>query len=407
MKAIFGGVEMIDSQVIFDYMREHEAEFSDLRQQFHRDPEVGLDLPKTVERIVNQLKLFKVDEVHTGIGGGVVAVVNGKSESDKWIGIRADMDALPLQEEAHHQYCSINENCMHACGHDGHITMALAACRYLCEHRELFEGTVAFIFQPGEEGYAGARLMIEDGLFEKFPIAEVYATHGEPADPVGTIGVESGYTMASADIFDIQVEGKGGHGARPHEAIDSVLVASHIVVAAQSVVSRNVDPLKGAVVTFGAILAGAENGSSVLPQKAKLVGTCRSFEPEVRDLVQSRLKGVVEGVALSLGARAKLNYTRLYPSLYCHPQQSDSIKHLVVKWLGRKGLRSMKPQMIAEDFSFMMNVRPGCLFRTGLRDKEHEASLHHRTFDFNDKAIKFGATVLASVAIQRLEIVNT
>ena len=347
-----------------------------------------------------------MDEIYTGVGDGVVAVVNGKTASDRWIGIRADMDALPLQEDARHDYCSENTNCMHACGHDGHITMALAACRFLCEHREDFEGTVAFIFQPGEEGFAGARRMIEDGLFKKFPIAEVYATHGEPADPVGTIGIDSGYMMASADVFDIQVEGKGGHGARPHEAVDSVLVASQIVVAAQSIVSRNVDPLKAAVVSFGAILSGAENGSSVLPQKAKLVGTCRSFEPQVRDLVQARLKEVAEGVAKGFGACAQLNYTRLYPSLYCHPQQSEAIKQIVLEWLGVEGLRPMLPQMIAEDFSFMMNERPGCLFRTGLKDEQHEASLHHRTFDFNDKAIKYGATVLVAAAVHRLAVVN-
>lgn len=398
---------MIDAHSIFAYMQQHEQEFSQLRQEFHRLPEVGLELPETAQRIAATLKSYEVDEIHTNIGGsGIVAVVNGQVPSEKWIGIRADMDALPLQEEAQHNHISTVPNCTHACGHDGHMAIGLAACKYLCEHRNEFKGTVAFIFQPGEEGYAGARKMIEDGLFERFPIAEVYATHGEPADPVGTFGVGTGYMMASADIFDVQVEGKGGHGARPHEAIDSVLVASHIVVAAQSIVSRNVDPLKGAVVTFGALLAGAENGSSVLPQKAKMVGTCRSFEPEVRDLVQARLKGVVEGVAQGFGAHAQLNYTRLYPSLYSHPEQAKAMKLAVQEWLGDKALCPVEPQMIAEDFSFMMNERPGCLFRTGLRDESHQANLHHRTFDFNDKAIKYGATLLALTAINRLLVVN-
>lgn len=398
---------MSDAHSVFSYMQAHESEFSELRHDFHRFPETGLDLPKTADRIVDTLKLYGVDEIHANIGhSGVVAVVSGRTPSAKWIGIRADMDALPLPEKAQHDHPSEVPNCTHACGHDGHITMALAACKYLCEHRDEFDGTVAFIFQPGEEGYAGARLMIEDGLFEKFPIAEVYATHGEPADPVGTIGIGTGYMMASADVFDVAVEGKGGHGARPHEAIDSVLVAAQIVVASQSIVSRNVDPLKGAVVTFGALLAGDEKGSSVLPQKAKMVGTCRSFEPEVRDLVEERLKLVVENVAQAYGAKAELHYTRLYPSLYSHPQQALALKATVQEWLGEDALRPVYPQMIAEDFSFMMNARPGCLFRTGLMDEAHQASLHHNTFDFNDKAIKYGATVFVINAINRLKVVN-
>lgn len=397
---------MYTAQQIQAYLEAHRDELIECRHQLHRHPEIGLELPKTQAFIVSKLESFGVDEIHTDVAdSAVIAVIHGKSKSDKWIGIRADMDALPLKEDSGATYASVVEGRAHSCGHDGHMTVALGVCRFLADNRD-FNGTVAVIFQPGEEGFAGSRRLVEAGLFERFPIAEVYAMHGEPDLDLGDIGIAPGYVMASADIFFIDVEGKGGHCARPHEAVDSVLVASQIVVTAQSIISRNVEPLKGGVVSFGCIKSGDESGSSVLPQKAKLVGTCRSFEPEVRNLIEQRLASVAQGVAASLGAQAFCDYRRLYPALLNHTEQAQAVKDIAVAWLGESHVKGEEPQMTAEDFAFMTQKRPGCLFRLGLRDHEHISSLHQCGFDFNDKAIVTGSTLLTATALNRLEVVN-
>lgn len=362
---------MYSAQEIQQFLSEKSAQLNACRHHLHQHPEIGLQLPETSAFIEKELRSYGVDEIHKGFGSSaLVAVIHGKKKSDKWIGLRADMDALPLLEQSGAEYASVNEKRAHSCGHDGHMTVALGACRFLASHRD-FEGSVAVIFQPGEEGYAGARLMVENGLFEKFPIAEIYATHCEPTLDVGQIGIDPGYIMAAADIFNIDVTGRGGHGAKPQVAVDSVLVASQIVVSAQSIVSRNVNPLQGAVVSFGAILAGDENGSSVLPQTAKLIGTCRSFEPDVQDRVQQRLGEIAEGVASAYGARAQCHYTRLYPALLNHEQQALAVKEIVRNWLGEEGLKPAPQQMTAEDFAFMTQVCPGCLFRLGIKDPKH------------------------------------
>ena len=376
---------MYSAQEIQQFLSEKSAQLNACRHHLHQHPEIGLQLPETSAFIEKELRSYGVDEIHKGFGSSaLVAVIHGKKKSDKWIGLRADMDALPLLEQSGAEYASVNEKRAHSCGHDGHMTVALGACRFLASHRD-FEGSVAVIFQPGEEGYAGARLMVENGLFEKFPIAEIYATHCEPTLDVGQIGIDPGYIMAAADIFTIDVTGRGGHGAKPQVAVDSVLVASQIVVSAQSIVSRNVNPLQGAVVSFGAILAGDENGSSVLPQTAKLIGTCRSFEPDVQNRVQQRLCKIAEGVANAYGAQAQCHYTRLYPALLNHEQQALAVKEIVRNWLGEEGLKPAPQQMTAEDFAFMTQVCPGCLFRLGIRDPKHTASLHECEFDFNDE----------------------
>ena len=391
---------------IQSYLSEHVDELMQSRHHLHRHPEIGLELPETAEFIKSKLRDFGVDEIHTGFGStAVVAVIHGNQKGDRWVGLRADMDALPLNEQTGLDYASVNEKKAHSCGHDGHMTVALGACRFLCAHRD-FPGSVAVIFQPGEEGYAGARLMVQNGLFEKFPIAEIYATHCEPTWDVGQIGLDEGYIMAAADIFSIDVTGRGGHGARPQTAVDSVLVASQIVVSAQSIVSRNVNPLQAAVVSFGAIVSGDVNGSSVLPQTAKLVGTCRSFEPEIQDRVQKRLVEIAEGVAQAYGARAQCHYTRLYPALLNHPKQTSAVKEIVRHWLGEEGLKPAPQQMTAEDFAFMTQVRPGCLFRLGVRDGSHRANLHECEFDFNDKAIVYGSTLMSLIAVNRLAAIN-
>ena len=340
---------MYSAQEIQQFLSEKSAQLNACRHHLHQHPEIGLQLPETSAFIEKELRSYGVDEIHKGFGSSaLVAVIHGKKKSDKWIGLRADMDALPLLEQSGAEYASVNEKKAHSCGHDGHMTVALGACRFLSAHRD-FPGSVAVIFQPGEEGYAGARLMVQNGLFEKFPIAEIYATHCEPTLDVGQIGLDEGYIMAAADIFSIDVTGRGGHGARPQTAVDSVLVASQIVVSAQSIVSRNVNPLQAAVVSFGAIVSGDVNGSSVLPQTAKLVGTCRSFEPEIQDRVQKRLGEIAEGVAQAYGARAQCHYTRLYPALLNHPKQTSAVKEIVRHWLGEEGLKPAPQQMTAEE----------------------------------------------------------
>lgn len=397
---------MYTAQEIQSYLHAQVDELTAIRHHLHQHPEIGLQLTETEAFIEKELLSYGVDEIHKGFGSSaLVAVIHGKMKGRGWIGLRADMDALPLVEQSGTQYSSVNPKRAHSCGHDGHMTVALGACRFLASHRD-FEGTVAVIFQPGEEGYAGAHLMVENGLFEKFPIKEVYATHCEPTLDVGQIGIDPGYIMAAADIFTIDVTGRGGHGARPQSAVDSVLVASQIVVSAQSIVSRNVNPLQGAVVSFGAILSGDENGSSVLPQTAKMVGTCRSFEPEVQDRVQQRLCEIAQGVAQAYGAQAQCRYTRLYPALLNHEVQALAVKKLVHDWLGESGLKPAPQQMTAEDFAFMTQACPGCLFRLGIRDCEHTANLHECEFDFNDKAIVYGSTLMALIAVNRLKVIN-
>lgn len=393
-------------QDIKQFFIEQESTIAQWRHHLHEYPEIGLDLPETTQFVKDILQRCAVDELHEGIGGGLVAVIHGRGgQSKHWVGLRTDMDALPLKDEGRHDHVSLREKRSHGCGHDGHMTVALATAMYLTQHRD-FTGTIALIFQPGEEGYAGARHMIEDGLFDRFPIDEVYAFHGEPATPAGTVGINPGYIMAAADIFKIEVEGKGGHGAHPDLAIDSVLVASQIVVSSQSIVSRNVDPLKGAVVTFGACVAGDLNGSSVLPQKATLVGTCRTFEPQVQDLVERRLGEIAAGTAQAYGAKAQCHYTRLYPALFNHPDQAQAVKDIALEVVGADAVLDEPAQMIAEDFAFMMQKRPGCLFRLGLGDAEHQAGLHNPSFDFNDKAIATGATMMTVIGLRRAEALS-
>lgn len=398
---------MYTASEIQSYLSDCSEALKVCRHHLHRHPEVGLQLLQTAAFIEKELLSYGVDEIHKGFdSSAIVAVIHGKKKAPHWVGLRADMDALPLREASGTEYASVNENRAHACGHDGHMTVALGACRFLASHRD-FEGSVAVIFQPGEEGYAGARLMVENGLFEKFPIAEVYATHCEPTLEVGQIGIDPGYIMAAADVFSIDVTGRGGHGARPQSAVDSVLVASQIVVNAQSIVSRNVNPLQAAVVSFGAILSGDANGSSVLPQTAKLVGTCRSFEPEVQDRVQKRLCEVAQGVAQTYGAKAQCHYQRLYPALLNHKEQALAVKELVRNWLGEEGLMPAPQQMTAEDFAFMTQARPGCLFRLGVRDDRHLSNLHECEFDFNDEAIVYGSTLMVLIAQSRLAALNS
>ena len=306
------------------------------------------------------------------------------------IGLRADMDALTMCEDNEFAWKSTRGGMMHGCGHDGHTAMLVGAARYLAETRN-FDGTAVLIFQPGEEGFAGAKAMIEDGLFDRFPVEAVYAMHNWPGMKPGTVGIKPGPLMAAADRITIEITGKGGHGAHPYLAVDPVLVAAHIITAVQSIVSRNVRPIEGAVISLCAMHAGDLHAMSVIPGKATLVGTVRTFQPEVQALVERRLNELCSAVALGFGATASVRYERIYPATVNSAARS---RCLPPTW--RKSLvgadhvvHDMEPSMGAEDFSFMLQVKPGAYMRIG-QGGEGSCFLHNSRYDFNDEILPLG-----------------
>lgn len=373
------------------------------RHCIHEEPEIGLYLPKTQEKIVNALKSFGIKEISTFVGGanvtGVVAVIEG-SRPGKTIGLRADSDALPLEEKNSVEWSSKVPMAMHACGHDGHVGTLLAAVHYINQHRD-FAGRLVAIFQPGEEGFAGGRYMIEDGLVQKFGIDEFYALHAEPMLPVGCVGFIPGFATANADIFKITFTGVGGHGSRPHLTRDPLVAACECVLSLQTVVSRSVDPNQTAVVSAGCISCGNEKGSSVVQKTATIVGTTRSFEKEVQDIIIQRMQQIVDGTALSNDMKGKLEYTKLYPAMFNSPEHVEKAKALLEEALGLDKVKLMIRRAGGEDFSFMLQAKPGCLFRLGVQDETHNASVHNPEFDFNDKAIATGAACLLTIALNR------
>jgi hippurate hydrolase len=287
---------------------------------------------------------------------------------------------------------------MHGCGHDGHTTMLLAAARYLHETRN-FDGTAYLIFQPGEEGYAGAKAMIEDGLFERFPAEQVYALHNWPGLPPGRIGITPGPAMAAADRIEIKIDGRGGHGAHPHAAIDPVLVAGHIITAVQSIVSRNVSPIDTAVVSLCAMQAGNPGAMSVIPAHATLIGTVRTFRPATQDMIERRLAELVPSIAAAFGATASLEYQRVYPATVNHPHETEFAATVAESLIGRENVvRNLDPSMGSEDFSFMLQAKPGAFARLGQGGIEGGCFLHNSIYDFNDAVIPLGAGYLAALA---------
>jgi amidohydrolase len=366
-----------------------QNEIADWRHDLHAHPELLYDVHRTAASVADKLKAFGCDEVVAGIGRtGVVGVIRGrKGGSGKTIGLRADMDALPIEEANDLPYKSTVPGKMHACGHDGHTAMLLGAARYLAETRN-FAGTAVVIFQPAEEGGAGAKAMLDDGMLDRFGIGEVYGMHNYPGMPVGQFGIRAGPMMAAADYIAIDIEGVGAHAARPHLGIDSVLVGAQIINAMQSVVARNVDPLKSAVVSICMFHAG--NTDNVIPQTAKLRGTARSLVPEVRDLLEKRLHQVVEGTAAAYGAKATLKYRRGYPVLENHERQTDFAASVAKEIVGQDRVdHTLPPMMGAEDFSYMLNARPGAFIWVG---NGNSAGLHHPAYNFNDDVIPFGTS---------------
>ena len=329
----------------------------------------------------------------TGIGRtGVVGVIRGRaSGSGRVIGLRADMDALPMTEETGLPYASGTAGAMHACGHDGHTAMLLGAAQYLAETRN-FDGTAVVIFQPAEEGGGGGREMVEDGMMDRFGIQEVYGMHNMPGKPVGEFAVRPGPFLAASDEFAIAVSGRGGHAAQPHNTIDPVVAASAIVLALQSIVSRNADPLKPAVISVTSVRTSS-NASNVIPERVDMLGTCRSLEPEVRDLIEARMAAVVEATAAAHGAQARLTYTRNYPVTINAGPQADFAASVAAAVVGTPRVDPLAPPVMgAEDFAYMLNARPGAMVFVGNGDT---AKLHHPKYDFNDELIPVGCSYWA------------
>jgi len=382
----------------FAHIADFVPELTALRRDLHAHPELGFEEHYTSKRVIEALKVCGVDEVHTGLGKtGVVAVVRGKrNSSGRMMGLRADMDALPMTEHNDFAWRSTKPGLMHGCGHDGHTAMLVGAARYLAETRN-FDGTAVLIFQPGEEGYAGAKAMIEDGLFERFPVQSVYAMHNWPQMRPGTVGINRGAMMAAADRVTIKITGKGGHGAHAYLAVDPVLVAAHIITAVQSIVSRNVKAMDNAVISLCSMRAGDPAAMSVIPGSATLVGTVRSFSPVVQALLEKRLTELCQAVAMGFGATAVVHYERIYPATINTPDEAQFAADVAQSLLGRDHVdREMDPSMGAEDFSFMLQVKPGAYLRLG-QGGEGSCFLHNSRYDFNDEVLPLGAALHAGL----------
>ncbi|GGK34911.1 hydrolase [Salinarimonas ramus] len=365
----------------------------------------GYEEHETAKLVAEHLHASGVDEVHTGIGGtGVVGVVAGrKVGAGRCIGLRAELDCLALDETTGLPWASRRPGLMHACGHDGHVAILLAAASYLATTRD-FAGTVCFVFQPAEEGGAGAKAMIDDGLLTRFPLEAVYAIHNAPWIPSGEMAVNPGPMMAAADHFRITVAGSGGHGGMPHLGADAILAAAQVVVGVQSIVARHVDPFEAAVVSFGAIQAGSMRQHSVMPARADLIGTVRTYSPDVQEAIESLMGRVVAHTCEGLGVSGALEYARWYPATINHPREAGIALEAGADVFGARSCRSgVKPSTAGEDFAFLLRERPGAYVWLG-QGRTGSASLHSPNYDFDDRLIPPGAALLACIAERELAV---
>ncbi len=370
-------------------------EITGWRRDFHENPELLYDVERTAGKVAQLLESFGVDQLVTEVGRtGVVAIIKGnKGDSDKVIGLRADMDALPITEATGKPYASKNQGKMHACGHDGHTAMLLGAAKYLAETRN-FNGSVALIFQPAEEGGAGGKAMVDDGLMEKFAIAEVFGMHNMPGIPTGHFAIREGGLMAATDEFTIDIKGVGGHAAMPHLTIDPILVAAQMTCALQSLVSRNVDPIHSAVLSVTQINAG--EAFNIISATARLNGTVRTLDEDVRQLMERRMRELVEKLAAAFGAGADFTFKRGYPVTVNAAEQTRFAVKIASEIVGADKVDdNVSPVMGGEDFSFMANARPGAFIFVGNGDS---AELHQDTYDFNDEIIPLGCTYWVKLA---------
>ncbi len=368
-------------------INELHDELIEIRHDIHRHPEIAFEEVRTADIVAAKLKSWGLD-VHRGLGKtGVVGTLRAGS-SNRAIGLRADMDALPVDELNAFDHRSVIDGKMHACGHDGHTTMLLGAARTLAQNRD-FNGTVHFIFQPAEEMYGGAKFMIEDGLFDKFPVEGVWGMHNMPGLPAGHFSVATGPVMAAADEYRVKITGVGGHAAYPHYAVDPVYIASEIVVALQTIASRRVDPLGSVVVSTTVLRAG--NAGNVIPESAEMIGSARAFTTELQDEIEGSIRRIAEGVAQAHGATAEVEYTRGYPPTINHSAETEIARQAAIRTAGAENVGAGGlPMMASEDFSFMLNERPGCYLFIGNGEGDHAVECHNPHYDFNDAILPIG-----------------
>jgi hippurate hydrolase len=378
---------------------QYADELTRWRHDIHAHPELGFEEERTSSFVAEQLARFGCD-VHRGVGRtGVVGVLR-QGNGPNSIGLRADMDALPIRETNRFDYRSQNEGRMHACGHDGHTTMLLGAARYLAETRG-FDGTVNFIFQPAEEGLGGAKAMVEDGLFERFPSDAIFGMHNRPGLAVGKFAIRQGPMMAGGAYFDIAIEGRGAHGARPETGVDPVLVASHITTALQSIVARNVKPIDTAVLSVTQIHAGA--AYNVIPATAVMRGTARAFSRQTLSLIERRMRRIAQGIAVGMGAAADFDFRVIFPPLVNHPDATQFIAGCAAEVVGAENVDSAGSlTMASEDFAYMLEQRPGAYIQIGNGEGEGGCEVHNPGYDFNDAALTLGATLFARLVEKKL-----
>jgi len=385
---------------IINRVADFHDDLTEWRREIHAHPETAFEEVRTAALVAEKLESFGI-EVHTGLAKtGVVGVLRSGS-SDRTIGLRADMDALHLQELNEFAHRSRHDGKMHACGHDGHTIMLLGAARYLAETKN-FDGTVFFIFQPAEENEAGGKVMVDEGLFEQFPCTAVYGMHNMPGIPVGQIAMMPGPMMASSDMFQIRIDGVGAHGAFPHEGVDPVLVGSEIVMAMQRVVSRSTDPMKQAVISVTQFNAG--HTTNVIPQTAELAGTTRAFLPDVQDLIETEMRRIAEGVAAAHNARVEVIYDRRYPPTVNTAEETERAAAAAAVVVGEGNVRrDLQPIMGAEDFAWMLQAKPGCYVWIGNGEGEHGGCMvHNPNYDFNDEILPIGASYWSKLVEQEL-----
>lgn len=385
-----------------------QDEITRIRRDIHQHPELAYEEVRTADLVARQLESWGIP-AQRGIGvTGVVGTIRGRSDNGRAIGLRADMDALPMQELNTFAHASRHQGKMHACGHDGHTAMLLAAARYLAQSRD-FDGTVHVIFQPAEEGHGGAKAMIDDGLFERFPMDAVFGMHNWPGMPVGTFGLTSGPIMASSNTFGVVIEGKGAHGAMPHLGADPVIAAVQVVQALQTIVTRNRDPLDPAVLSVTQIHAGSAD--NVIPTDAEIRGTVRTFSDAALDLIEARMKAVCEQTAAALDCKATLDFQRKYPPTVNTPAETEFCASVMEGIVGAdRVVRDITPSMGAEDFAFMLQHKPGCYVWIGNGNGDHRTPghgmgpcmLHNGSYDFNDELIPLGGTYWVELARQWL-----
>jgi len=374
-------------------------EMKEWRQHLHRIPELSFDLPLTSAFVAAKLREFGVDEVHEGIAqSGIVAIIDGQGTGPT-IGLRADMDALPIDEITGADYASTHAGRMHACGHDGHTTMLLGAAKYLAETRR-FKGRVALMFQPAEEDGGGGEVMVREGVMERFAVREVYGIHNAPNIPFGHFQTTPGALMASVDTAYVHITGKGGHGATPHECVDPVVALVGMVGAIQTILSRNVYAMDEAVISVTMIHAGS--ASNIIPEEATFAATIRSFKPEVRDLLKKRIHEIVEGHATAYGVTAKVDYDWGYPATVNHPDQAAFAAEVASEVAGPAAVNgNAGREMGSEDFSYMLEARPGAYLFLG---QGPGAGLHHPAYDFNDEVAPVGASFFARLVERALPL---